>query len=232
MKRVLVPITTICFLLLGSGILATSLIAQETRELKPFDGIGIGISADVFYSKGSAHEIKIEGNEKDVKDLITKVDDGYLKLKYDDWKTKRSKLTIYITSSELEKVSLSGSGKFRTDESISSEEMTIAISGSGSILFTSLQCEEVEVKISGSGNVILEKGKAEEMDVRLSGSGKVLAEHFETSEFSAAISGSGGCKITVSEELEARISGSGSVHYHGDPQINSSASGSGKVRSF
>jgi len=232
MKRVFIPITTLCFLLLGSGFFTASLIAQETRELKAFDGIGIGISADVFYSKGSTHEIKIEGNEKDVKDLITKIDDGYLKLKYDDWKTKRSKLTIYITSPELEKVSLSGSGKFKAVESISSEEMTIAISGSGSILFAALECEEVDVKISGSGNIILEKGKAEEMDVRLSGSGKVLAEHFETSEFSAAISGSGGCKITVTEELEARISGSGSIHYHGDPQINSSVSGSGKVRSF
>ena len=232
MKRAFISTTAIAILTLISGFGLSSLSAQETRDLKPFTGIGIGISADVYYTSGSSHEIKIEGNEKDVKDLVTKVEDGYLKLKYDDWKMKRSKLTIYITSKELDKVSISGSAKFKADKPINSEEMQIAISGSGSTTFAALETEELDVKISGSGNVILEKGSAEEMDVKISGSGKVLAEHFEVEEFSAALSGSGGCKITVKDELEARISGSGSISYHGNPQVNSTSSGSGKVRSL
>lgn len=232
MKRAFITPTAIAILILISGFGFSSLFAQETRDLKPFTGIGIGISADVYYTTGSTHEIKIEGNERDVKDLITKVEDGYLKLKYDDWRTKRSKLTIHIISKELDKVSMSGSGKFKAEKSISSEEMQIAISGSGSITFPALESEELDVKVSGSGSVILEKGSAEEMDVKISGSGKILAEHFETEEFSAAISGSGGCKITVKDELQARISGSGSVHYHGNPQVNTTSSGSGKVKSF
>lgn len=198
--------------------------------MKPFYGIGIGIHADVHYVSGDSHEITIQGNDKDVKDLITEVKDGYLKLKYDNWKTKRSKLTIYVTSKELEKVSMSGSGKFKAEKPVSAEEMMVAVSGSGMIFFSELNAEEVDVKISGSGNAILEKGQAEELDVKISGSGKLQAERFEVEEFSAAISGSGGCKITVQEELKARISGSGSVHYHGSPQVDVVSSGSGKVR--
>jgi len=232
MKRPCTTPTAIALLIMISGFGFTGLFAQETRDLKPFNGIGIGISADVYYTTGNTHEIRIEGNQQDVKDLITQVEDGYLKLKYDDWKTKRSKLTIHITSAELEKVSMSGSGKFIADKPISSEEMQIAVSGSGSILFSALDAEEVEVKISGSGNVNLEKGSGEEMDVKISGSGKILAENFEVEEFSVAISGSGSCRITVKDELQARISGSGSVYYHGNPQVNTTSSGSGKVRSL
>ena len=232
MKKINQSITVLSLLLLFTGLFVSEVHAQETRELDPFTGIGISISADVYYTPGDSHEIKIEGNSQDVEDLVTRVENGMLKMKYEDWRIKRSKLTIYITSKELDRVSLSGSGKFSSDQSIDAEEMSLALSGSGDIIFSSLKAEELDVKISGSGDVLIDKGGAEELDVKISGSGKVIAEAFEVSEFSAAISGSGSCKITVIDELEARISGSGSVYYHGDPQINSTSSGSGKVRSF
>lgn len=232
MKKVIESLTAIILLFLISSFTTNDATAQETRDLKPFSGIGIAISADVFYTPGNSHEIKIEGNPRDVKDLISKVENGYLKLKYDDWRTKRSKLTIYITSKELDKVGLSGSGDFKSGKAVSSEEMTIAISGSGTVLFTMLEAEEVDVKISGSGDAIIEKGSAEELNVKISGSGKVIAEHFKTSEFSAGISGSGSVRITVEDELETRISGSGNVYYHGNPSVNSTSSGSGKVKSL
>jgi len=222
----------ICTLFLFSGCFTTDVTAQETRDLKPFTGIGIGISADVYYTQGNDHVIKIEGNDRDVKDLITEVDNGYLKLKYDDWKIKRSRLTIHVTSGELEKVSMSGSGKFRAEKPVSSEEMKISVSGSGSVQFSSLESDEMEVRISGSGNTVLDRGVADELALRISGSGKLMAEQFEVSEFEGSISGSGSCRITVKEELNARISGSGNVYYHGDPEVNSVASGSGKVRAL
>lgn len=232
LKRVSFPLTAISMLVFISSIFAADVTAQETRDLNPFTGIGIGISADVFYTPGNTHEIRIEGNQKDIEDLIAKVENGYLKLNYKDLRVKRSKLAIYISSKELDKVGFSGSGKFISEKAIATEEMSIALSGSGTILFTSLKAEEVDIKISGSGDIVIEKGSTEEADLKISGSGKFLAEEFEVSEFSVAISGSGGCKITVKEELDVRISGSGNVYYHGNPQLNSTSSGSGKVRSL
>lgn len=232
MKRALNFLLAIGLLVTGSGCLSADLSGQEVRDLNTFTGIGVGISADVYYTTGNTHEIKIEGDERDVKDLITEVRNGFLKIRYDDWKIKRSKLTIYITSKELDRVALSGSGKFYAEKALSSEEMDISVSGSGKVHFPSLECEEMDVKISGSGDAMIDKGMAEEIDVKISGSGKLVAERFEVSEFSAAISGSGSCRITVKDELDARISGSGSVYYHGNPQVNSTSSGSGKVRSL
>lgn len=223
----MVAVLTLLFL---NSFMMPDIPKEEVRKLDTFSGIGISISADVYYTPGNAHEIKIEGDAKDVDDLITKVEDGFLQVKYpNSWKSRHSKLTIYITSKELDAVKISGSAKFKSGETVTTDEMDMAMSGSGGILFEKLNADEVDVKISGSGDIDLVSGSADEMEVRISGSGKVNAEKFEVSEFSTSISGSGSVRISVKEELEARISGSGKVYYHGTPRVNSSSSGSGKV---
>lgn len=229
MKRVLifsaVAITAIAF----SSFSLSLFRKDEVRDLPAFDGIGIAISADVYYSPGNTHEIRIEGDEDDIRDLITEVRDDFLQIKYDNWRSRHSKLTIYITSRELESIKISGSADFMADKTLNAEEMELGLSGSGSIRLKELQSEEVDVQISGSGAAEIDGGRAEEMDVKISGSGKLMAEGFEVSECDVAISGSGNIRIGVSEELDAKLSGSGKVYYHGNPKVNSVASGSGKV---
>lgn len=230
MKKVMLPmLAAICLLLLNSFMMP-DLPKEEVRKLDDFTGIGISISADVYYTPGNAHEIKIEGDARDVDDLITKVENGFLEVKYPpNLRIRRSKLTIYITSRDLEAVKISGSAKFRSGESVTSDEMEFTVSGSGDIEFDELVSDEVGIKISGSGSVMLMNGNADELDARISGSGKLNAEEFEVNEFSAGISGSGSARVTVKDELDAQISGSGKVYYHGSPRVNSVSSGSGKV---
>lgn len=229
MKRILLASSVLMILLLGSSFVIPSGPAEEVRELDPFSGIGISISADVYYTQGNSHEIRIEGPEKDVNDLITEVEDGFLKVKYDNLRVNRSKLTLYITSKEVDAVKISGSAHFMGDKPVTSDELDLGISGSGGIDFSQLTSDEVEIKISGSGDVGIEKGSAEELDVSISGSGGVRAEGFEVSECSATISGSGSIRIMVTGELDARLSGSGKVYYRGNPTVNSVSSGSGRL---
>ena len=230
MKKVVIPVLAVLSLLFLNSFMVPDLPKEEVRKLDTFTGIGISISADVYYTPGNVHEIRIEGDASDVDDLITKVENGFLQVKYPpSLNIRRSKLIIYITSSELEAVKISGSAHFKSGDPVSSDEMEFNVSGSGEIHFEELNADEVGVKISGSGDVVLVKGNADEMDARISGSGKLNAEAFKEDEFSTGISGSGGVRITVKDELDARISGSGKVYYHGTPRVNSTSSGSGKV---
>ena len=114
---------------------------------------------------------------KDVEDLITEVKEGFLQGKYpNSWRVRHSKLTIHITSNELEAVKISGSAKFKAGEPVTTDEMDLAMSGSGGILFEKLNADEVGVKISGSGSMELLNGVADELDAKISGSGKLNAE--------------------------------------------------------
>ena len=194
-------------LLFLSSFMLPDMPKEDVRKLDAFTGIGISVHADVYYTVGNAHEITIEGDAKDVDDLITQVENGFLQVKYPPrWTIKRSKLTIHITSRELEAVKISGSAKFNAGEPVTSDEMDFSVSGSGDIVFEKLDADEVGVRISGSGSILLDKGNADELDARISGSGKLNAEAYEVNEFSASISGSGNVRITVNEELEARTS--------------------------
>ena len=226
----MIPMVAVLTLLFLNSFMMPDVPKEEVRNLDTFSGIGISISADVYYTPGNTHEIKIEGDAKDVDDLITKVEDGFLQVKYpSSWRVRHSKLTIYITSKELDAVKVSGSAKFKSGEPVTADEMDFAVSGSGDIHFDKLNADEVDVKISGSGDIILLNGNADELSAKISGSGKINAEAFEVNEFSASISGSGSVRITAKEELDVRISGSGKVYYHGTPRVNSSSSGSGKT---
>jgi len=190
------------------------------------------VNADVFYTQGSGHQIRIEGKNQDVEDLITEVKDGFLQVRYENYRIRRSKLTIYITSEELETVKISGSAKFMAEKAVASDEMEFAVSGSGGAIFEKLDSDEVEVYLSGSGYVELAGGMADELEAKISGSGQINAEDFKVSECSAIISGSGNCRIAVKDELDAKISGSGSVYYKGNPEVNVISSGSGGVKSL
>ena len=232
MKKVLIPVAAMFTLLLASSFMVPGPPKEDVRHLDAFSGIGISVSADVYYTPGNTHEIRIEGEAKDVDDLITEVKNGFLQVKYENWRVRHSKLTLYITSEELDAVRISGSANFRSGEPVSSDEMELAMSGSGGIQFDRLNSDEIDVKISGSGDIELNQGDADELDAKISGSGKLEAESFEVSEVTAAISGSGSIRITVKEDLDAKISGSGRVFYHGTPRVNSVSSGSGKVISL
>lgn len=232
MKRFLIPIAALPVMLLGCSFIFVNRTADDVRKMDSFYGISISIHADVFYTQGNSHEIRIEGADKDVKELITEVKDGFLRVRFKNQRIRHGRVTLYIISKELEAVKLSGSGHFSAEKPVSSEEMDLAISGSGGITLNQLSSDEVGVKISGSGNVEIVKGVAEELDVRISGSGKLLAEEFVVSECTAAISGSGSIRIGANDQLDAKLSGSGNVYYHGAPQVNSISSGSGKVVSL
>jgi hypothetical protein len=231
MKRTIHSTAFLLTLFFAGSFYSQDTFAQEVRELEPFEEIGIAVHADVFYTQGNGHQIKIEGRSQDVEDLITEVENGVLQIRHENYRIRREKVTITITSEALEVVKISGSAKFMADDPVNSEEMELAVSGSGGVIFDRLNAEEVEAKISGSGHVEL-SGEADEMEAMISGSGKILAEDFEVSECSAVISGSGSCTIWVTDELDAKISGSGNVYYRGNPQINSVSSGSGNVRSL
>ena len=114
MKKVMTPMIAVLTLLLLNGFTMPDVPKEDVRKLNKFSGIEISVQADVVYTPGNTHEIRIEGDDRDVDDLITEVKDGFLQVKYNDWRTRRSKLTIHITSRELEAVKISGSSQFNS----------------------------------------------------------------------------------------------------------------------
>ena len=213
-------------------LISVTLIAfgqdKEERDVSSFTGVSLGISGDVYITQGSPQKVVVQA-ESNLDELETQVKDGVLRIKTDNWNSRIKGAKIWITMPEVETLNVSGSGDILAETSITSDELELKVSGSGSVNISELNADEIGAAISGSGDLKL-AGSADEMELRISGSGSVYAEGLKVNECGIKISGSGSCKIDVTGELDASISGSGKVTYYDNPQIDARVSGSGKVR--
>lgn len=212
----------------------TVLFAQsEKRNVDNFSAVSMGIAGDLYITQGSNKSLEIKGDPDDLEDIVTEVKNSTLVIRYKNrgWNIRRDRVSIYLTTPEISKISLGGSGKIMSENSISSDRLDISVSGSGKMILE-VEADEIEASISGSGNMTL-TGDADMVDLTISGSGSLDAEEMMVDRYQINISGSGKSRIKVGDELEARISGSGSVYYTGDPdKVISNVSGSGRVRKF
>jgi len=213
-------------------ILVTSLAfsqIKEERDVSGFSGISLGIHADLYFSQGSPAKVVIEADEDQLARIETVVRDGRLKIRCESYRTRFKDVKIWITVPDVESLSLSGSGTMTAETPISSEELEMAVSGSGNIKIPELRGGEVETAISGSGDMYL-GGTAGEMKIAISGSGSMNASGLLVNECEVSISGSGSCQVDATGELDAAISGSGRVIYFSNPVVDARVSGSGKVK--
>ncbi|MGC4021491.1 MAG: head GIN domain-containing protein [Cyclobacteriaceae bacterium] len=175
------------------------------------------VPGKLILKQGSTQSVVLEGDKETLAKVETDVENGKLVIgregkRWMDWSWRdENKITAYVTVTNLEAVSVSGSGNLTGDGKFSTGDLELKVSGSGSLDM------EVDVKgmmsadVSGSGNVKV-KGSCQNFDSSISGSGKVDAQVSISGKAEVSISGSG--KIVASgtaNEIKAKISGSGKV---------------------
>lgn len=233
MKRTLIlSLTVLSLAILTSGISAQN-PEKETRDLKGFTKIGYAIPGTLKINIGPEFKVVLEGDKDDLKEVITEVSDGKLKIRLEHWGFNfNEKINAYVTMPRLAAVSVSGSGRAEILDSVKeADDFEINISGSGSLQAAEIVADAFDCSISGSGKISISSGSADRGEISISGSGSYSAPEFEIDHLEISVSGSGNCLCKAGDSLKASISGSGSVHYKGDPKIDARVSGSGKVRS-
>jgi len=185
---------------------------KETRDVKGFTSVGLGIAGNLYIKIGPQFSIEFEGEKNDLEEVITELSGERLQIKHENWRFHfKNKVNVYVTMPELTGLGVSGSGRAEIQSAVKTEDFDLSVSGSGNIYTADLDVENLECHISGSGSFYGEMTKCETMEVH--------------------VSGSGNCTCQVTGSLEASVSGSGNVTYTGNPKIDARVSGSGHVRS-
>lgn len=210
------------------GIKGEGPLMEEERSLDDFHSISNAVTATVYLEQGPQESIRIEAQGNMLANLLTDVENGTLRIGWDENVRSHDGVTIYITIPDVRELKISGSGEISGVNTIKGESLEVNISGSGEAKLTA-EVEQMEATISGSGEMEL-GGSSEELEIKVSGSGEIDALEMETAEAEVQVSGSGDCLVNVRDYLEVSISGSGDVGYKGNPEVNSSISGSGDLR--
>lgn len=208
----------------GSGV-----VLEEIRTVAIFNGLDMGISADVFFSKGMVQSLRIVGDDNILPHIDTDVrGDGVLEISSRKNYRTDVGIKIYVVMQQINGLILSGSGTIQGQSPFVTNELELKITGSGN-MDMDVDANEIQSLISGSGPVNL-RGTALFHRIEIPGSGNMNALNLITNRCEITISGSGDCHVFVNSVLDVKISGSGNVYYMGSPgSITTDITGSGQV---
>ena len=215
-----------CFVMpiIGNGEMETT-----NRTVSSFKKVSISGSADMYYHRSQEYrvEVTIDSNlieYLEIKDWGNTLDVG-LKPGYS---YNYTKMIIDIYCPEITGVTISGSGRFTSEEVITVSKFEVTVSGSGKI-DAEIETEYFNVTISGSGKVDV-TGTSNNLNTTISGSGSLYCSNLSVNDATIKITGSGNANIHVTDTLKVTITGSGNIKYYGNPSISSSITGSGKIQ--
>jgi hypothetical protein len=202
---------------------------KESRAVSDFNKVSLSGSGLVVIKQGEKESLTIEASEKLMEYISTEVVDSELQLSYKDYPSSyfpTDKVKFYLTLSEVEKVTLNGSGKFEGSVG-KADELELIVNGSGK-MDLNLEAEQLTAELTGSGSFKLE-GTATTQQVLVSGSGSFSGRDLKGKAAKVALAGSGSVEVNVSDELDVSLDGSGSVRYLGNPKLGETdVSGSGR----
>jgi hypothetical protein len=208
-------------------------LLNRQLDVTDYDELELNIPAEVYYQQFSDSppylQIHTDENIFDALDVQVKGHKLIISVKKDSIIIP-SQLTVYTSSHQLGKASITGSGNLYLKGEVNAKNFDMSITGSGGLITDSLLCETIKVRISGSGNAQL-KGAGKESSFTITGSGNINAYDYYIGKAKCRVTGSGDIKANIIEELDASITGSGNVFYCGYPKkVESKVTGSGRVK--
>ena len=227
----------------------------EVRKVGHFRAVATSLPANVYYVQADKQEVRVETTEELAPKVLTTVEDGKLSLKLESGRYPKLILRVVVSSPDIEKLSVSGSGNLFHEGvlhasgslalkvsgsgdmvmgEIDSRDFTVQCSGSGSIRADKLACDDFDGKVSGSGNVRMGSISCDDFETGVSGSGDFFVDKLtSTGGASVRVSGSGNVRlseVTVNGNMDLKTGGSGDITVYGScHDVTASTSGSGNI---
>ena len=207
-------------------------IIEKDYPIQSFNSVKADIVGNIIYTQSNNVNVRAEGDTEMVDNLKVTEKSGVLTLtnKQKLRKTGKKRLTIYISSPNIEDINMDGVGNFVLEGTVSAENLTIAFEGVGDFKAMQLQSNSIVASYEGVGNLKL-GGTIDLLELTSEGVGSIDTHKLEAKNAIIRAEGVGSVKCFASESIDINNSGVGSVTYYGNPTVkNSNNSGIGKIR--
>ena len=221
-------------LLLLAFLPASASAASRNYGVTTFDRIRVEGPYAVTLKVGSGASARADGDQRAIDRLKVEVQGRTLVVRADasawgGWdKAVPGRVTLSLTTPELNMVGLSGSGTLSIDRA-KAQRFDIAVSGSGSVTLDALIADRLGLVLVGSGQLTV-GGRAQQAKATLQGSGTIDATKLAVDDLELAASGSGEAKFAASKTAKVSANGTGDVTVAGAATCTVSTVGSGEVR--
>ena len=193
-------------------VVASKELATSTYQVPQFTAIESTIGADIDYLMTEGEpSITVEAPDNFIDHLRFEVEDGVLKVRFDDNRNYTfGTVKVKASSATLEKLSILGAGDFDcnglecagmevnvngagdvTFNGLrSSGDVSVTVRGAGDIDILDLACQDVSVEIMGAGDARL-SGSAASARLSIKGAGDIDASRLDCEDVSTSVAGMG-----------------------------------------
>lgn len=195
---------------------------NQVIPLELFDKIEVSGAMQVTYEPGESSTVKVDAPDDVFNRLVILVDRGHLRIG-----TKRTSLVssmlvdfgkakIHVTCRTLKSIGVNGSGTFQCERPFTADNLSLELTGSGTIHLADLTCNQIDTDLTGSGSVTFGTIHAKHIESDVTGSGSVTYGNAQANYALSKVTGSGSVSLTGTvQKHDEQVTGSGSVDTSG-----------------
>ena len=155
-------------------------------------------------------------------------ENGLLHLHVDRKPFDLSRITLFVTFNELQRIHIFGGIQLETRGYLEFEELDMLMEGGARV---NMQLKARGVNLDNRGGVLCElSGVTESLDMRLAGAGHIRAGDLQAKDVNFKIEGIGTGVVHATNTLHAQISGAGKIKYLGNPRVTENIDGLGSIK--
>jgi hypothetical protein len=215
---------------LDSGVRGNGIVSTVERTLDAdFNQIEVSRGLDVYLTQSGTPSLKVQADENLHEIIITKIENGILKIYAEDNIRKSESKKIMVNITTLNSLSAtSGSDVFSTN-TIKAETIKL-ITTSGADIEINLDAQHA-ILASTSGSDIKVKGATNTLSASATSGSDIDAEDLISQICTASVTSGADISVYVKEKITASATSGGDIKYYGNPKNTSiSDAVSGSVR--
>ena len=223
----------------------SSYLNGENRNVGEFSGIEVSTGVNVVFKQENATNVKVYADSDKLQNIITKVENGVLKVYIDNKGAKRMKfknLSVNISSPKMDDIKTSSGSNFTVVNSIRENNLRIDASSGSSIVGKFIVNNTTDLNVSSgsnvkanitSGKIMLKTSSGANANVEgnadfglfdASSGAVVKAENFRVNVAEVESTSGSSASVNVQDKMRVKASSGGSVKYKGNPKIDSDVS--------
>ncbi len=221
-----------------------SYLNGESRNVGEFSGVNVSTGVIVNFKQENPTAVKVIADADKLQYIITKVDNGVLKV-YVDNKGQRNlkfkNISVNVSAPRIDNIKTSSGAVFNAINNINEKTVSVDVSSgsvvngnfnsdntrvevsSGAVINSTINTRQIAVKAS-SGAVANLNGRVDAGSIDVSSGAVCNSEKFQFNELEAEATSGGVITGNVAERLKATASSGGSIRYKGNPRIDSNIS--------
>lgn len=222
-----------------------SYLNGESRNVGEFSGVDVSTGVVVNFKQESPTAVKVIADADKLQYIVTKVDNGVLKV-YVDNKGQRNlkfkNISVNVSAPRINNIKTSSGSVFNAINTINENAILVDLSSgsvvngnftiadnakvelsSGAVINSTITSKQADIKAS-SGAVANLNGKVNVGSIDVSSGAVCNSEKFQFNELQAEATSGGVVTGYATERLKATASSGGSIKYKGNPRVDSNIS--------